>query len=385
MEVKPLEPQTHITGVRLFLQPTDWTKYSSSIDSSSGLPVDLTVGHKKNYFTFDYIGISLTNPGAVRYKFMLEGFDQDWSPPTDATFATYSNLPYGKYLFKVMACNKNNQWNKVPVTFSFEITPPFWMTWWFYLLCFVFLTCLVWVVYRSRVAVLKRKHATQQLEFKSKLLALEQQTLNASMNRHFIFNALNSIQYYINKQDKLSANKYLTSFAKLIRKNLDSSQSNLVPLSEEMERLKLYLDLEHMRFENKFEYQVNIDENVDTETIEIPPMLLQPYVENSIWHGILPLEKPGLIKIEVKQNSENTILFIIEDNGIGIETSMSNKDKHGQLHISRGMEITSGRIDLLRTMTSSKISIKGPFDVKNDLNATTGTRVEITLPLKNYF
>ncbi len=378
------EPRTHITGVRLFLQPADWSKFPGKVDAATGLPTGLQVDYKKNYFTFDYIGISLSNPADVRYRFILDGFDQDWSPPTDATFATYSNLPYGKYTFRVMACGKNKQWNKIPVEFSFEILPPFWMTWWFYLLCFVFLTVMVLVIYRWRVAVLRRRHETQQLEYRSKLLALEQQTLNASMNRHFIFNALNSIQYYINKQDKLSANKYLSSFAKLIRKNLDSSQSNLVPLSEEMERLKLYLELEHMRFENKFEYRISIDEKIDTETVDIPPMLLQPFVENSIWHGILPLEKPGIIEISVNQGSDGNIMFVIEDNGIGIEASMSNKGKNGQLHISRGMEITSGRINLLRTMNNSNISIRGPFNRENGPNSGPGTRVEIILPSKNY-
>lgn len=374
------EPMTHITGVRLFLQPTDWSKYTSSIDSTTGLPHNLSVNYRKNYFTFDYIGISLSNPSSVRYKFMLTGFDQDWSPPTDATFASYSNLPYGKYTFKVIAVNKNNEWNKNPATFSFEITAPFWMTWWFYLLCFVAATSIIWMVYRWRVSVIRRKHHTQQLEYKSKLLMLEHQTLNASMNRHFVFNALNSIQYYINKEDKLSANKYLSSFAKLIRKNLDSSLSNFVPLSEEIERLELYLELELMRFESKFEYQIIVDDNIDTESIEIPPMLLQPYVENSIWHGLLPLGKPGLIKINIKENEVGNIAITIEDNGIGIVASMDKKLKNGQIHISRGMEITEGRINLLKAMTNSGISVNGPFDTKNELNAITGTKVEIILP-----
>lgn len=374
------EPMTHITGVRLFLQPTDWTRYTSQIDSVTRLPVNLSVDYRKNYFTFDYIGISLSNPGSVRYKFMLAGFDHDWSPPTDATFATYSNLPYGKYTFKVIAANKNNKWNEVPAVFSFEITVPFWMTWWFYLLCFIIATSLIWGIYRWRVSVIRSKHHTQQLEYQAKFLMLEHQTLNASMNRHFVFNALNSIQYYINKEDKISANKYLSSFAKLMRKNLDSSLSNFVPLSEEIERLELYLELELMRFENKFEYRINMDENIDTESIEIPPLLLQPYVENSIWHGILPLGKPGVIKISIRENEKNNIIIDIEDNGIGIEASMGKKQQKGQIHISRGMEITEARINLLKNMANSGISVNGPFDVKNEQNITIGTKVEIILP-----
>jgi sensor histidine kinase YesM len=203
------------------------------------------------------------------------------------------------------------------------------------------------------------------------------------MNRHFVFNALTSIQYYINKENKTLANKYLGSFAKLIRKNLDSSLSNFVPLSEEIERLKLYLELEHMRLEGKFDYIIDITDDIDTESIEIPPMMLQPYIENSIWHGILPMQKPGTITITVRELGDE-IMFSIEDNGIGLEASRAKKQHNGQHHISRGMEITTGRINLLKAMTNSDLAVKGPFDVKNEKGETTGTRVEIVLPIKVY-
>jgi ligand-binding sensor domain-containing protein len=377
------EPLIHISGLRLFLQATDWSKLSNEEDPATGLPRNLSVDHKKKYLTFDYIGISLTNPGSVRYKFMLEGFDQDWSPPTDATFATYSNLPHGKYTFKVVSCNKNGVWNKIPASFSFEIRPPFWLTWWFFVLCIAFAVALIWVGYRLRIASIKRKHHMQQLQYQSRLLVLEHQTLNASMNRHFVFNALNSIQYFITKEDKTTANKYLSSFAKLIRKNLDSSLSNFVPLSEEIERVKLYLELEHMRLGNKFDYRIEIEGNIDTDSVEIPPMLLQPYIENSIWHGILPMQKPGTIIISVKEVGDE-IRFCIEDNGIGVEASLEKKQQSAQRHVSRGMQITSGRISLLKAMTNADLAVKGPFDIKNERNETTGTRVQIVLTVKKY-
>jgi len=219
--------------------------------------------------------------------------------------------------------------------------------------------------------------------FKSKLLALEQQSLNASMNRHFIFNALNSIQYYINTQDKLSANKYLTSFAKLIRKNLDSSSSgkSLVPLSDELERLELYITLEHMRFQNKFDYSISIGEDIDTDSILIPPMFLQPFVENSIWHGILPMEKNGKIQIDIKRNQQHEITFVIEDNGIGIDNSLAQKNEHS--HVSKGMELTSGRLEILKKITNKNIKIVGPFQINDNTNKSFGTRVIITIEKNN--
>lgn len=374
------KPITHISGVRLFLKDTNWSKLTKEIDSATLLPKNLKVKYHTTHFTFDFIGIKLSNPTAVRYRYMLEGFDENWSSPTDATFATYSNLSSGKYTFKVISGDLMGEWNMVPASFSFEILPPFWTKWWFILICvFVFLS-LLWGLYRLRVNEIRKKHQTQQLEYKSKLMQLEHQSLNSSMNRHFIFNALNSIQYYMNKEDKLSAHKYLSRFAKLIRMNLDSSMSNLVPVAEEIERLDLYLQLELMRFEDKFEYSISISDDIDVETIEIPPMLLQPYVENSILHGILPSGKKGFIDIRIEFDKSQNIVFSIQDSGIGIDASKASKNN--QIippHISRGTSITTQRIQLLSAMNNVKITINGPFELKDDQNRVLGTKVELIL------
>lgn len=373
------EPVTHISGVRLFLKDTNWTRITKEMDSITLLPKNLKVNYQTTHFTFDYIGIMLSNPTSVRYKYMLEGFDEYWSSATDATFATYSNLPSGKYTFKVIAGDVMGNWNTIPATFSFEILPPFWTRWWFILLCILAGLCILWVIFKIRVSEIRKKHQTQQLEYKSRLMQLEHQSLNSSMNRHFIFNALNSIQYYMNKEDKLSAHKYLSRFAKLIRMNLDSSMSNLVPVSEEIGRLDLYLQIELMRFEDKFRYNISIADDIDVESIEIPPMLLQPYVENSIIHGILPSDKKGLIDIRVEHNSEQAIVFSIQDNGIGIEESKARKKSKTIPHVSRGTSITAQRIQLLGAMNNINISINGPFELKSPEDLVLGTRVELII------
>jgi len=365
--------------VRLFLKDTNWLKISKEIDSVTLLPKNLRVNYQTKHFTFDYIGIKLSNPSSVRYKYMLEGFDDNWSSATDATFATYSNLPSGKYTFKVIAGDVMGNWNRVPAVFSFEILPPFWTKWWFVLLCVAVGLLILWSMYKIRVNEIRKKHHTQQLEYKSKLLLLEHQSLNSSMNRHFIFNALNSIQYYMNKEDKLSAHKYLSRFAKLIRMNLDSSMNNLVPVSEEIDRLDLYLQIELMRFEDKFQYNISIADDIDIESIEIPPMLLQPYVENSILHGILPSGRSGRIDIKVEHNADQHIVFSVEDNGIGIEESMARKVLHKRNHVSRGTSITAQRIQLLGKMNNINISINGPYELKSAENTVLGTRVELII------
>ncbi len=374
-----LEPVTHISGVRLFLKDTNWTKFSATVDPVTHLPLDLKVNYQTRHFTFDYLGIKLSNPSSVRYKYQLEGFDDAWSAATDANFATYSNLPSGTYTFKVISGDVMGNWNKTPVTFSFQILPPFWTRWWFIALCVAAGLLIIWGIFKLRVKEIRKKHQTQQLEYKSRLMQLEHQSLNSSMNRHFIFNALNSIQYYMNNEDKLSAHKYLSRFAKLIRMNLDSSMSNLVPVSEEIDRLDLYLQIELMRFADKFEYHIYIADDVDVESIEIPPMLLQPYVENCILHGILPSEKHGRIDIRVEHNTQQQVIFSVQDNGIGIEESKRRKMSKHIPHVSRGTSITTQRIQLLGAMNNIDISINGPFELKDENGQVLGTRVELII------
>jgi LytS/YehU family sensor histidine kinase len=202
------------------------------------------------------------------------------------------------------------------------------------------------------------------------------------MNRHFIFNALNSIQFYINRQDRTAANRYLTSFAKLIRKNLDASRTDTTTLSEELERLDLYLVLEHMRFKDKFRYAITIDPAVDTHRVELPAMMLQPYVENSIWHGILPMDQQGTVSIRVEPGIPGHVRITILDDGIGVEASQDRKSNNASDHISRGIEITKGRADVLRKLDLADIRIAGPEQLHGPSGEPSGTRVTIELPSK---
>jgi ligand-binding sensor domain-containing protein len=380
--VEATVPNIVLNEVQLFFKKTDWSKYSDSINQFNGIPYNPSLSHKSNYLTFYFQGISLSNYEDVRYRVKLEGLDQEWSPIIFQNTFTYTNLGYGDYEFKVIASVDGISWSEAE-TFIFEIRKPYFLTWWFFSLIFVFVLIIVWVIYIWRRGVVRRKRKIEKLVFKSKLLALEQQTLNASMNRHFIFNALNSIQYYINTQDRLSANRYLTSFAKLIRKNLDSSisGSGLVTLADEIERLELYISLEHMRFQEKFEYKINVAGSIDVESVKIPAMILQPFVENSIWHGILPQKEGGLIEVNIT-DSEKGILFEIMDNGIGYDISQSKKTDN--LHHSKGMLITNGRIDLLKKANEKKMSIKGPFQINDANGHSLGTKVEILLETETF-
>jgi ligand-binding sensor domain-containing protein/two-component sensor histidine kinase len=374
-----LPPRIHLTGLRSFLQPSEWTGQSQGT-GPDGLPIGLHLAYRKNYLTFDYIGISLSIAEKVRYRYRLIGYDQDWLPITDARFASYSNLSHGSYTFQVSATVDGRTWSP-PVSFSFEIERPYWLKWWFFTLCALGLTGMGLGIHRYRMAIRQRHERTRQLMLRSRMLQLEQQALNANMNRHFVFNALNSIQYHINKQDRTTASRYLTSFAKLIRKNLDASQNDTTSLAEELERLELYLTLEHMRFKDKFKYTILVDPTVDTRHVQLPAMMLQPYVENSIWHGILPMDRQGQVVITVKPSGPLRVSVVIEDDGVGVDRSLGSKKEMPSDHISRGIEITKGRADVLRKLDLSDIRIQGP-EQRNDPSsgAVLGTRVSIELP-----
>lgn len=373
-----VKPGIVLSSIQLNLQDVDWTKWKNlTLDVMSGLPIDLKVDHKHNHFTFHFTGISNSHPEEVRYSYMLEGFDETWQALTPNSFATYSNLPYDQFVFKVMAIGRDGQTSET-LSYPFEIEPPFWYTWWFISLEIVTGLLIITLIYRSRRKSLITRHEKEKFEMRAKMLALEQESLNSSMNRHFIFNALNSIQYYINRQDRLSANKYLSDFAKLIRKNLDSSNDNLTTLRDELERLELYLRLEHMRFKDKFEYSIEVDPDLDQDAVKVPAMLLQPFLENSIWHGILPKNAPGRVDVKVLRKNDS-IEFTITDDGIGIDSSLANKSGTDS-HISKGMAITSGRIDLIKLMTSQHIELQGPYQLPAAGEHPPGTQVKIILP-----
>lgn len=370
-------PQIHITDIRLFFEKKDLSKYSKGVNDK-GLPKDLILKYNKNHLTFDFEGIYHTSPDKIRYQFKLDGFDEDWQPTTTANFVTYSNISSGDYDFQLQASIDGKKWTEA-VVFSFTVKPPFWLTWWFYLLCVIFVSSIVWGLIKRKQKIEEEKRATQLIMDKSKMLTLEQQALNSSMNRHFIFNALNSIQYYINRQDKKSANKYLSSFAKLVRKNLDSSLVNEVYIDEEIERINLYLNLEQMRFQDKFTYQINMDESIELQTIKIPSMLLQPFIENSIWHGILPSNKSGNIDVNINKKGNQLIIDIIDD-GIGIDESLALKKDKKQYHVSKGMELTKNRIELISKISNKECTVKGPFQLEEN-NKVLGTQVTITITL----
>ena len=208
---------------------------------------------------------------------------------------------------------------------------------------------------------------------------ITQANLRQQMNPHFIFNTLNSIQYFMYQHDKLATNNYLTKFSNLIRKVLENSQHTSIPLNDELDALRLYLELESLRFKDKFDYTITVDDEIDPLLYKIPTMLIQPYVENSICHGLMPLDHKGSVSIEIKLAKEH-LICTIEDNGIGREAAIENKKTKGGNHNSLGTQITNSRLDLVNSLYGT--SLRTTYtDLKNEKGDAEGTRVEIQIPV----
>ena len=222
-------------------------------------------------------------------------------------------------------------------------------------------------------AVLMFKYIKQQ-RFANNLLALK--SLRSQMNPHFIFNALNSVNSFIASNDERTANKYLTDFSLLMRAVLENSEEDFIPLEKEIELIKLYTKLEHFRFQDKFDYKINIDESINIHDFKIPPMLLQPYIENAVWHGLRYKKSKGFLEINFVQKKEDEITITISDDGIGREKSKALKTENQQKQNSKGMGNIKKRVSILNDMYHDKVDVFiDDFQEEDD----KGTKVVVTL------
>jgi len=374
--------KTHITSIKLFFDDVDWSTYTDTISNWYRLPNSLILPPDKNQLTFEFIGLNLKIPERIEYQWKLEGFDNNWSPISQKQEANYTNIPPGKYTFLVKATNERGVWNSVPASFSFSVDFPFYQRWWFVLLSIIFIVSSIWTFISYRLNSIRKASAAREktLEIERKIVEAERKALRAQINPHFIFNVLNSIQYYIQDNEPLVASRYLSKFAKLMRMILDNSKHSSVPLTDEIESLKLYIDLEILRSEYKFEYEIEIDESVDVNESNIPPMLIQPFIENSIRHGLMPNDHKGLLKLRLTQKNDN-LQCIIEDNGVGINSSLEKNQDVKTDHVSSGMKITGDRLEIINTLRNNDVSVE-IVDLSEIEEGRTGTRVTIYIPIE---
>jgi len=327
-------------------------------------------GRNKINISFGSINYS-HNP--VLYSYKLDGYDEEWTTGTTRS-VVYSNLSPGKYTFKVRAGKSNSPWS-VPIEYHFTVKATLWNHPLFYaFLAILIAGVIVLFVIRRKNLQLKRREMDHQI------VTLEQKALQSMMNPHFIFNSLGSIQNYLLQKKTSEAGLYLSQFARLIRQNLNAINAAMINLDEETDRLKNYLDLEKMRLPDRFDYSIVIDETIESDETYIPSMIVQPFIENSIWHGISPMEEIGHVKVLIQKESEYALKITVEDNGIGIKKSELYSPKKKEEHLRLSLEMTRKRLHLLGL--KFKVATRIDFSEAFPGNDNPGTKVEIILPFK---
>ncbi len=307
----------------------------------------------------------------LSFYYTLVGHDQLWHYNENHNSVNYSNLPPGDYFFRLRATCLDKE--KEETLFQLSISPPWWRTLWFYIISSFFVILFFFGLYRNRL-----QKATSKANLEKKMAQLEIKALRAQLNPHFIFNSLNSVKSLIQCDEKEQAIEYLVLFSTMMRRVLDMSDTESVSLREELDFSEEYVRMEALRLGNRFSYTLNIDEGLDLDFIQVPPMILQPHLENAIWHGIIPLsENAGHIKISIEDHKDN-ILIKLDDNGIGRRASSKiNNINTKYKHRSKGTSLSIDRIKLSSAIREQKLGI----DIidKYERNISKGTTVIISI------
>jgi len=329
-----------------------------AVDLSGGLDLHYT----QNEIAFKYYTNNWHNAKSSTIRYKLLPHYPDWTIIENGEEVEFPFLPPDQYTYKIQGILPSGDMTEI-TSLDFDINPPWWRTTWFYTLAGLSLAASVYMLYRYRVGQL-----TQALRIENEMNQLEKSALQAQMNPHFIFNCLNSIQGFIMDNEKEQAMEYLSKFAKLIRLNLNASVDNSIRLDQEILILENYLSLEKLRAEDAFNYDISVEQNSQADKIMIPPMLLQPFVENAVIHGMQGIEKGGEIKVNFKK-ANNSLIVDIKDNGIG-----NKQDDKEKKHRSLGMSITEQRLAHINTLSTDSYSIE-------QIPVDQGTHIRVRIQL----
>lgn len=305
----------------------------------------------ENTVTFDVSFLDYASQGKVSYRYNVEGLNDEWQIGNSSKIV-FNSLPPGKYTFKIFGIAYNGKQSYTSSNLAFEIKPKFWQTWWFKLLVIVIISSFLFsliTLYFHR----KRNKKLEALYYEKKIAELELQAIKAQINPHFIYNCLNSIQFLLYKKDYTETENYLNIFAQMIRKTLHYSEKTFMPIKEEIEYLSLYLDMEKLRLKDQFDYKITISENTNKNWL-IPSLLIQPFVENAIKHGVSNLkDRKGNILISFDY-ADSLICITIEDNGIGIGSKPESTSKSN----SFGVKLSQKRIETFRQLFETNITLE---------------------------
>ncbi|MCW5908700.1 MAG: histidine kinase [Chitinophagales bacterium] len=326
-----------------------------------------TLPYSLNNIEIDFTGIGFRSLGEFQFLYRMSGLDSTWiETNSNSNFARFPSLPAGKYVFEVKALNEDRIESIQTAQIEIEILKPYWQRWWFFVLCGLLLTGIVSVLFALRIRSIRKKAVLEKRMANSQLAALK-----SRMNPHFMFNALNSIQDLVLQHETDNAQLYLGKFSELTRKVLDASGTEFISLQEEVEMLQLYLELEKLRFGSELHYTIYVDEQLDAEQVKIPSMIVQPFVENALKHGLLHKEGDKKLTVSFVWN-KSCFLCTIEDNGIGRKASAEINSRRKK-HKSFATDATAERIRLLNDFYRLKIAWR-------IIDQQEGTKVEIQIP-----
>ncbi|MCU0458823.1 MAG: histidine kinase [Bacteroidales bacterium] len=369
--LKVLHGNSGYTRHKIIIKELDVSGISKTFESPVYMMDTVILDKGSDNFRISFVVSEYRSPQVIRYRYRLGGDEANWyyTGHTDRNI-NFSNLSPGWYNLEIEATDINGSWSNRRVL-TIRIKPFFYQTTAFRvatpLTLLLILSVLGWILLRQLAAREQQKRDI-----------LRHQALRGQMNPHFIFNALNSINYFISNNDRLSANRYIADFSKLIRSVLNNMSEDFVRLSVEVEALEDYLKIEHLRFGDKFDYEVEIEPEVHKDHFRISPGLVQPFVENAIWHGVMGLnDRKGLIRVEFKMKG-TILLCIVEDDGVGRTRSEAMKDK-SLPRKSRGISLATDRMKIINNLllTDYRITISDLYPDRKE----TGTRVEIEMPM----
>ena len=324
--------------------------------------------------TIYFISTALRSRGDFFYNYRILNYDSKWKKQSSSVpFISINSLPPGNFILEIRSVNEDGVSSKT-IRLHLKVIAPFYERWWFYLLLSTLIATILAFVFVLRIRFVKKQAIIQNELISSQLTALKSQ-----MNPHFMYNTLSSIQDFIWQNDLKNSNYFLSKFSMLMRKILEASDKEKITLSEEIELLTLYLELEKLRFGANFSFEIKLDSQLDSDAVLIPAMMIQPFVENAIKHGLLHKTGDKKLSVEFKL-FQNKIKCIVNDNGIGRVKASEIKARQQAQHTSFATKATQKRIELLSAYNASNYSFL-ILDLFNDAGEATGTQVEIILPL----
>jgi ligand-binding sensor domain-containing protein len=344
--------------------------FSQALNNSTEKKLTLSPG--QNFFSVDFAVLNYLNPVSTRYYYKLSPLMKDFQL-NDNGHINFNGLAPGHYILYVKGGDKAGNIFEEEDVLQITVEPKWYQTNLFKAGCILLAGVLVFYFVKRRIASIRT-----QANLKQKIAETEMQALRAQMNPHFIFNSLNSIENFIMQNEKRLASDYLNKFARLIRMILDSSRNEVVPIAKDMEALQLYIDLEQLRFNNTFTYKTYVDPALLSGEYRVPSLLIQPYVENAIVHGLAHSEHHNLALTVTAALENNTIKYTVQDNGVGRQQAALYNAQNKPQHKSVGLKITEDRITIFNGENAAAGAVK-ITDLYNDDNAPCGTKVEITI------